>query len=113
MTDDDFFRFDGTDGTLKSRGEPSRATGEEAIRSAKPKGGIVPEGIAGANEGREEDDTPTKPAPCGTPRTPAKIVQPKRATWDLRSNALMDLFLAAAAALMLAGVRGSLLQDMH
>eukprot|EP00435_Cladocopium_sp_Y103_P044232 s1365_g12.t1 len=86
---------------------------EEAIRSAKPKGGIVPEGIAGANEGREEDDTPTKPAFCGTPRTPSKIVQPKRATWDLRSNALMDLLLAAAAALMLAGVRGTLLQDMH
>ena len=93
---------------------PARcATGEEAIRSAKPKGGIVPEGIAGANEGREEDDTPTKPALCGTPSTPAKIMQPKKFTWDLRSNALMDLFLAAAAALMLAGVRGNLLQDMH
>lgn len=85
------------------------------MRSAKPRGGIVPEGIAGDNQGREEDDTlsPTKPALEATPRTPAtKALQPKT-TWDLRSNVLMELLLAAAAALMLAGLRGNLLQEMH
>eukprot|EP00438_Fugacium_kawagutii_P009295 Skav235245 [mRNA] locus=scaffold3995:323219:323476:+ [translate_table: standard] len=83
--------------------------------SAKPRGGIVPEGIAGDNWGREEDETlsPTKPVLEATPRMPAKNALPPKTTWDLRSNVLMELLLAAAAALMLAGLRGNLLQDMH
>lgn len=87
--------------------------GEEAIRSAKPKGGIVPEGIAGGNGGRfEEDDTfSRKPSFGGTPRTPAVSKTPQKSAWDLRANSC-ELLLAAAAALMLAGLRGNLLQDM-
>lgn len=89
--------------------------GEHAIRSAKPKGGIVPEGIAGPNQGRFEEEDGTSPVTtCSTPAklTPTSGKKQIEVTRDFLGS-LCQILVAAAAALMLTILRGRFMQDTH
>lgn len=88
---------------------------EHAIRSAKPKGGIVPEGIAGPNQGRFEEEDGTSPVTtCSTPAklTPTSGKKQIEVTRDFLGS-LCQILVAAAAALMLTILRGRFMQDTH
>mmetsp|Transcript_16620 Transcript_16620/g.31427 ORF Transcript_16620/g.31427 Transcript_16620/m.31427 type:complete len:424 (-) Transcript_16620:148-1419(-) len=83
---------------------------ERAFRSATPRGGVVPEGIAGADEGRfEEDDEAAPVAPNFVAHAEDKLAQKSDKVWS--GDALLRFLLAVVFALAAAVLGGQLAKD--
>ncbi|CAE6955495.1 sec14l1 [Symbiodinium natans] len=85
-----------------------RCDSEQAFRAATPRGGVVPEGIAGSDQGRFEDDEDAEDGPEVVARTTSQELAKQQARV---SDAVLRFLLAVVFALAAAVLGGQLAKD--